>query len=154
MSVSFGCVTKGPEELMVSKPNEFIVLSSPVFSGLAGWFSHLLLQLGSPLCPWLPAELSSGWRTSDSLSLVCIDWGQCAGHHESQVAWSLADWFTLVVHSHCSTRVPGRCRESSSRSSCSLEASTCTKLADAAGHQPEGTEGHYFRAWMGEKKNF
>lgn len=56
--VSFCCKTKCPKELMV------IILFSSLFSGLAGWwFSYLLLQLGSLTRPWLPAKLSSVWRT-------------------------------------------------------------------------------------------
>lgn len=63
VSVSFCCIAKCPKELMVSKPSEFIILFSSLFSGLAEWYSHLLLQLGSPICPWLPAKLSGVWRT-------------------------------------------------------------------------------------------
>lgn len=63
VSVSSCCVIKCSKELMVSKPSELIILFSSLFSGSAGWFSQLLLQLGSLICPWIPAKLSSVWRT-------------------------------------------------------------------------------------------
>lgn len=95
---------------MVSKPSELIILFSSPFSGSAGWFSHLLLQLGSPICPWPPAKFSSVWRTQDGRLAYSLTGGQCAGHCVSQVAWSLADWLTLVVHFHCGRRIKERAK--------------------------------------------
>lgn len=47
----------------------------------------------------------------------------------------------------------GTARESQAQSPGPLAASTCAMLADAAVHQPEGTQGRHLRAWMWEKKN-